>query len=265
MTQADTFVQAILDDPDDDAPRLIYADWLDEHGDPARAEFIRVQIALARRRPGALIAELSARERELLAAHQNEWAAPVRDLVPCSDCRFHRGFIEEIEVGIQKLLACADDLFQRVPLRRLNLMLTPRENWEKVYEVRLLVECPALTRLVNLDLSGNGIGSDGVQALAVSPYLTRLTTLNLSQCRIGDRGARALAESPLLSRLVDLDLSDNDIGPGGVRALARALEAQAATGEAPRLRRLLLQGNPIGEAGRRAVRASPLLRRATNL
>ena len=29
--------------PDDDLPRLVYADWLDEHGRHARAEFIRVQ------------------------------------------------------------------------------------------------------------------------------------------------------------------------------------------------------------------------------
>src|SRR5688572_3979360 len=42
----------ILEDPEDDAPRLVYADWLDEHASDesghARAEFIRVQIELAR-------------------------------------------------------------------------------------------------------------------------------------------------------------------------------------------------------------------------
>ena len=34
--------------PEDDAPRLVYADWLDEHSQPERAEFIRVQCELAR-------------------------------------------------------------------------------------------------------------------------------------------------------------------------------------------------------------------------
>jgi uncharacterized protein (TIGR02996 family) len=34
--------------PDDDLPRLVYADWLDEHGDASRAEFVRVQVELAR-------------------------------------------------------------------------------------------------------------------------------------------------------------------------------------------------------------------------
>lgn len=31
------FLNAIAADPEDSAPRLIFADWLDEHGDP-RAE-----------------------------------------------------------------------------------------------------------------------------------------------------------------------------------------------------------------------------------
>jgi len=50
MTHADAFLQAILDAPDV-APRLLFADWLDEHGDADRAEFIRSQIALAGRNP----------------------------------------------------------------------------------------------------------------------------------------------------------------------------------------------------------------------
>ena len=40
-------LDAILADPADDAPRLVYADWLDENGQAERAEFIRLQVALA--------------------------------------------------------------------------------------------------------------------------------------------------------------------------------------------------------------------------
>lgn len=36
----------VCDDPADDTVRLIYADWLEEHGEPERAEFIRTQIAI---------------------------------------------------------------------------------------------------------------------------------------------------------------------------------------------------------------------------
>ncbi len=44
----EALLAAVLADPGDDAPRLVYADWLDEHGEPERAEFIRVQIDLDR-------------------------------------------------------------------------------------------------------------------------------------------------------------------------------------------------------------------------
>jgi uncharacterized protein (TIGR02996 family) len=37
------FFRSMLDAPDDDATRLVYADWLEENGDAARGEFIRVQ------------------------------------------------------------------------------------------------------------------------------------------------------------------------------------------------------------------------------
>jgi uncharacterized protein (TIGR02996 family) len=39
-----SFLQAIHDDPDDDTTRLVYADWLEEHGD-IRSEYLRLQTA----------------------------------------------------------------------------------------------------------------------------------------------------------------------------------------------------------------------------
>lgn len=48
MTDAERgFMAAILADPADDTHRLVYADWLEEHGgEPERAEFIRTQVTL---------------------------------------------------------------------------------------------------------------------------------------------------------------------------------------------------------------------------
>lgn len=48
MTDREAFLAAILSDPQDDTPRLIYADWLEENGEGERAEFVRVQVELAR-------------------------------------------------------------------------------------------------------------------------------------------------------------------------------------------------------------------------
>src|SRR5262249_51186381 len=40
------FLQAVVADPADDATRLIYADWLEEQGDP-RAHYLRLEVELA--------------------------------------------------------------------------------------------------------------------------------------------------------------------------------------------------------------------------
>src|SRR5437762_1438584 len=72
MVDDATFLAAILAGPDDDGPRLVYADWLEEHGDTERSEFIRVQIELAHTpveegRAGIL----RRREAELLRQHRD--------------------------------------------------------------------------------------------------------------------------------------------------------------------------------------------------
>src|SRR5215218_395524 len=76
--EAAALYRAILAHPDEDTPRLVYADWLDEHGQPDRAEFIRVQCRLARANEwddGYTAADV--RARRLLAEHP-EWLDPVR-------------------------------------------------------------------------------------------------------------------------------------------------------------------------------------------
>jgi uncharacterized protein (TIGR02996 family) len=103
MTHDEAFLQAILESPDDDTPRLIYADWLDEHGDSARAELIRVQCQLAEmglddpRWPGLLI-----REEQLVAEHADEWLGDLRQRVV--GWRFDRGFLTRIVVPLPDYL-----------------------------------------------------------------------------------------------------------------------------------------------------------------
>ena len=47
MTEQEAFLQAIWEDPDDDAPRLMFADRLKERGDPW-GDLILIQCELAR-------------------------------------------------------------------------------------------------------------------------------------------------------------------------------------------------------------------------
>jgi uncharacterized protein (TIGR02996 family) len=71
-TDDEAFLRSILDAPGDDAPRLVYADWLDERGDP-RGAFVRDEVRWARDRSAAGAAELRARA----AALDPVWAARV--------------------------------------------------------------------------------------------------------------------------------------------------------------------------------------------
>lgn len=64
-------LKAIQDQPDDDAPRLIYADWLDEHNQSDRAELIRLQCA--KERLETQLKQMKERETELLVQHGEQW------------------------------------------------------------------------------------------------------------------------------------------------------------------------------------------------
>lgn len=46
MTQQEELLRQILENPNDTDCRLVYADWLQEHDQDARAKFVRVQIKL---------------------------------------------------------------------------------------------------------------------------------------------------------------------------------------------------------------------------
>jgi uncharacterized protein (TIGR02996 family) len=90
ITPADAFLRSIHDAPDDDAPRLVFADWLEERGDP-RGEFLRLQTERAAWVPDVHRRDaMHRREAELMTAHQAEWLGELAGL--CQSWRFRRGF-----------------------------------------------------------------------------------------------------------------------------------------------------------------------------
>jgi uncharacterized protein (TIGR02996 family) len=50
-SDAEALLRAVFQQPDDDTPRLVFADYLDDHGDGERAAFIRLQCRIARLTP----------------------------------------------------------------------------------------------------------------------------------------------------------------------------------------------------------------------
>ena len=75
MTEWEALMRAVCANPDDDLPRLVLADWLDENGEPERAEFIRVQCRLSSlllTTPERLT--LERRVEKLLRGHDRRWS-----------------------------------------------------------------------------------------------------------------------------------------------------------------------------------------------
>ncbi|MBX9624306.1 MAG: TIGR02996 domain-containing protein [Gemmataceae bacterium] len=249
---------AIRDRPDDDLPRLVYADWLEEHGDPARAEFIRVQCRLGqlgsdRRKGRKERLPLEERERTLLAAHKEVWADPLcRALAGPGPAEgpagwlgrmtFHRGFVRALYLDFRsaaRLMSCPTDLepVDAIDIRDCQANYQPAVvrrivGWTRAEcvtglsvagatdaDVRVIVTAGWLTRLNSLGLWFGSVSDAGVVELARSPLVGRLRGLDLQQNAIGDRGALALVESSHLERVRYLELHDNRIGPGAAAEL----------------------------------------------
>jgi uncharacterized protein (TIGR02996 family) len=246
LTEAD-WLRQIAANRDDDAIRLVFADWLEEQGDAVRAEFIRVQVRLAALPENAPErAGLTRREKELLTEYCDAWLVKVPKELR-KKCRFRRGFVSGLRCTARQWLRSAKCLQQACPLLEA-LRLPPHQ---PAHLVENLVSSPHVDRLTTLELLGE-IDDAGVSALAAPPYLGRLTTLSLWSDGINAAGASALASSPLLSQLTTLDLSFTRIGDAGAAALA-------SSPHLPRLTKLCLWKTGIGTRGAAALAASPHL------
>jgi uncharacterized protein (TIGR02996 family) len=264
------FLEDIRAHPEDDTPRLIYADWLEDHDQPERAEFIRLQCERECLPDDDERQEmLPEREWQLLDAHEQTWAAPLRGMV--ERWQFRRGFIEWVEMTADAFLEHAQPLFHLAPIRQVRLTraggrlfslasshwlrnLTALYLWGnhiRAEGAMTLASCPHLVNLTTLDLTDNRIGDEGAAALAASPHLTNLTALVLSENRIGDAGATALGASRSLANLTTLHLSHNNIRSEGAAALVSSAYLS-------NLIALFLDNNDIGDE-RAAAWASPSL------
>jgi uncharacterized protein (TIGR02996 family) len=293
-------LQGLLEDckrhPEDGTPRLILADWLDDHGQPERAELIRLQCRLA---------DLTDEHRvqELLAQHHAAWLG--RFTRPGWSVTTERGLVC-LEVTARKLLADADrlaackelewveqvrirqsagvldEVLASPLLRRVGRLALPDNPIGPLAQA--LDRSPSLDLLAALDLAGCDPGPDGVAVLAGVARLGQLATLNLNgnrevdSNRLDSAGVRALADSPHLSGLRSLSLAENGltaedllslVAPwfSGLRRLNlrsnrlhdRGAEILAAVQPAPALTHLDLSDNGIGAEGARALAASPLV------
>jgi uncharacterized protein (TIGR02996 family) len=228
MTDRETFLRAICADPADDTARLVFADWLEEHGEAARGEFIRVEVALAHRIPedeadGTRRAALFARRAELLNRHRREWLEPFVGYAKAAS--FDRGFVRELDVPAHAFLAHGEQWLAITPLTRVRF--TTCHMWDEevqryTSQIETLFASPLLSRLEKIDLERNQVSAMELTYLAAHADLPRLRHLILRNNRVGSEGAMMLAAMPQLRRLKELDLVGNGITNAGGRALAQS-------------------------------------------
>lgn len=288
-------IEGIREEPWDDTRRLVYADWLEEHGQEELAELIRLQIeeeenddfsSAQRNRINELLAV------EILNAQLTTWPQGLKKY----GIEFRRGMGEAIWNSIDEFCAGSEALENAdnppwIVERELSLFAKPEEPLNLVRLVasdgyrhltRLKLrftdsitispicfckkgESPS--KLLELTINGKYLStdgvmafltSDGVTALATSPEMKRLRKLDLSNCAFSSDAFQALANSTTLENLARLDLARAVAGPEAVDALTRAMGL-------PGLRSLDLSDNNFGVAQLRRLLTSPWIPRLNEL
>lgn len=211
MRDVAPFLRAILDHPDDDAPRLVLADFLEERGS-AQGEFIRIQCERSRlNADDPRYATLVRREEQLLRAHGPDWLRPMHALLeperrfpglPLQHAEFRRGLVEAVRVDAQAFHRHADDLMSLGPVRevclvvmvedaaktnRLLTVLAALDCWRQVEVLGLrlwtwtdavvdrFLGHAALPRLRELRLYGHLIGPPVMRPLLAWPGIVQLS------------------------------------------------------------------------------------------
>jgi uncharacterized protein (TIGR02996 family) len=236
MNTEDAFYADIVEHPDDDTPRLIFADWLEEAGRVEQAEFIRLQCQLARLDDGdARLAEMRCREQYLFARHSKGWVRrnlrrKIENLR--TPWGFRRGMIESVRLSGGALINNGPELFATFPIRHLSISALHELNNGPL---------PDLSRVTELTLSqsfyGSGASQGGLARLLDTLNPAVLRVLNL------DTSYMSLAHwQTLAARLDAKHLEQLRFNSGNQFGLGQIIESPALTG----LKRLDLQGQVGG-------------------
>lgn len=253
----DALYRAICSHPDEDTPRLAFADLIEENGDSLRARFIRTQVALARTPPHD--AEwVKVRQYEPDAATgwtmTDKLPKPLPSGASWHRFEFRRGF--PWKVGVESLNAFVNGgeaVFDLAPIQVLDIDSSGRPN------LRILADWPHLARIRKLEMSNGWFGTSDVSRLAESEYAANITELGFEFDGISSDGLTALAASSLFTRIRGLELRSNNI------PTALVVDSLAAAREPGALSRLSLPYNKVGRDDAEHLFALPLMHQLQHL
>jgi uncharacterized protein (TIGR02996 family) len=212
--EADAFLDAIFDHPDDDTPRLVYADWLQEHGQESYAQFIRLQCAAAREKPWSDPANRLWEEiGRVWNRLDEEWWPATREMLPRVDelldaVHFDRGFLRaDITVTPEYLqYACC---WPWLPAPGSPLVLEwPVDDFDGTASSPLLRRIRHVKgRLYAGDW--NDLGRRACESIVTvlrSPHLCRARVLDLTGFPLNQAVVRALLNAPNLATVEEVSV-----------------------------------------------------------
>lgn len=258
MTESDELKREIIAAPEDDLPRLIYADWLEENGQAARAEFIRSQIESTRAEPFSPQARAAETKADRLReVHDRLWTRQLLGF--CIGMpQFRRGFIEHITVDPVSLVTFVDKIMQAEPIQSLRLFRSANvQEWLSLVPA---LELPQLQRLRQLELSVARLGFDNDEytALLRSAPLRGIRHLCLRDCALQPSWLCELFGSDAFPDLTHLDVAEiTNLGPGLLAALSPVRDRL--------LRSLDISGVMIASGEMQRLLACPCLQEAEAL
>jgi uncharacterized protein (TIGR02996 family) len=258
MNDHDALLRAICENPREDTPRLVFADWLEENGQPERAAFIRTDIAMSLRDEwdaDRLKWESSdLPEKAALGVRMRMWPIPDtrgKGLV-WHDAWFHggrllrRGFPWAVLVyDLRVLRDRVTELFASYPIDYLAFRAT-------LPDLTKLVTEPWFPRISGLEWSVGRYSPETLRPLLElpNPPLTELAPHSLA---ISPDGIRALVESRLFSSLTHLRLVGN-----ASQVAHAALSAFRQLRGGFRLRSLTLRSEGLGNSVHLLTSALPV-------
>ena len=168
----EAFLRTICENPEDDATRLVYADWLQENGDEDRAEFIRLQIAYQNQ--PAEFDPTYARMDELRKRHGQRWRDELPIIRGVTYGQFHRGFIDRVTFqDFDSFAARGDELLWQLPASDVRLLGV------RAAHIALLPGNAFARRLTQLRVSAGAAGATVIESLTATEWTWRLRELHL--------------------------------------------------------------------------------------
>ncbi len=261
MMDIDGFIQAIIDDPHDLSARLVFADFLEEIGDP-RSEMIRLQFQLSElSRHDPARRAIRARELELVREHGHFGRVSSLARVLGTE----GGFIDAIEITVARFLKHQSELFAESPLRgivftgrskrfakladsdRLSQLasITWKNNDENDVALRKVLSQVDFGHLETLDIRGEWVTPGVVQSIGSCPSMEKLKHLRFD-------AYETLSLAPIVNSSSISDLESLAI----LTASDATCELIARDEQFKNLRKIELHGQGISHKGMRLVQSS---------